>query len=431
MLDREVLKYSLDSLSKAGAEKAQCVLRRSKKYELNVEGDSISLLRTVFDTSLNLMGIKDCRKGTIVLNKIDKESVDSGVNTVIELCDTSQPDEAYDISPYQESKEFSTGDSEPDLDKMYDFLKKFKEMASKAYPKANTFQIILTFEAVEKYFANSNGVDFKESKGIYEFSCVFAARDGEKTSSFNYTDFSLKKLEKDLLDCGTIAILLKQSEEQLNTSSIEGKFIGDVVITPDCLNSIIMYYLDTYLSDRALISGTSILKDKLNEQVANSNLTLYSNPVSKEISDGYFVTADGFEAENVTIINKGVLNSFLLTNYGAKKTGLERAKNDARGHIIEAGDKSLDEIIKGIDRGILLTRYSGGNPSSNGDFSGVAKNSYYIEAGEIKYPISETMISGNLYDLFMNIKDISMERIDFGGAILPWLCSSGVTISGK
>jgi PmbA protein len=431
MLDREILKYSLDSLLKVGAEKSQCVLRKSKKYELNIEGENISLLRTVFDTSLSLTGIKDNRKGTTSLNKVDQQSIDEGVNAVMELCETSQPDEAYDIAPIQEAQEFFKGDSEPDLDKMYDFLKKFKEMADKAYPRANTFQVILTFEYVERYFVNSNGADFKESKGSYEFSCVFAAREGEKTSSFNYTDFSLRKLEKDLLDCGTIAILLKQSEEQLDTKSLEGKFVGDVVITPDCLSSIIAFYLDTYLSDRAIISGTSSLKDKLNEQVANSKLTLHSNPASEEITAGYFVTADGFKAENVTLIEKGILNSFLLTLYGAKKTGLERAKNNAGGHIIEAGDKSFEEIVKRVDRGILLTRYSGGNPSSNGDFSGVAKNSYYIENGEIKYPISETMISGNLYDLLMNIKDISRERIDFGSAILPWLCSSGVTISGK
>ena len=88
-------------------------------------------------------------------------------------------------------------------------------------------------------------------------------------------------------------------------------------------------------------------------------------------------------------------------------------------------------MIKSVERGILLARFSGGYPSDNGDFSGVAKNSYLIENGEIKYPISESMISGNFAEMLKNIKAISKERIDYGFSILPWIQVSGITISGK
>ena len=78
---------------------------------------------------------------------------------------------------------------------------------------------------------------------------------------------------------------------------------------------------------------------------------------------------------------------------------------------------------------ILLCRFSGGYPSDAGDFSGVAKNSYYIEKGKIKFPIIETMISGNIAQMFMNINNISKETVDFGDSILPWISFDGVTIS--
>ena len=86
-------------------------------------------------------------------------------------------------------------------------------------------------------------------------------------------------------------------------------------------------------------------------------------------------------------------------------------------------------MIKDIDKGIILCRFSGGSPSDNGDFSGVAKNSFYIENGEIKFPITETMISGNIAEMFMNIIDISNDNIDFGYNILPWISFDGITIS--
>jgi len=125
------------------------------------------------------------------------------------------------------------------------------------------------------------------------------------------------------------------------------------------------------------------------------------------------------------------LKSYLLSQYGAKKTGNERAANYGGAFIVESGERSYDEIVKNIDRGILFSRFSGGMAAPNGDLSGIAKNSYYIENGEVKYPLSETMIMGNLYDIFKNVKMISKERINSGNAIMPWVLSTGVTISGK
>ena len=88
-------------------------------------------------------------------------------------------------------------------------------------------------------------------------------------------------------------------------------------------------------------------------------------------------------------------------------------------------------MVRDVRRGLLVARFSGGSPSDNGDFSGVAKNSYLIEDGRIVRPVGETMIAGNVASLFSSIRAISKESVDYGSAILPWLLSSGVTISGK
>lgn len=431
MLDREIVNYCLDSLKKFGADKAQCVLYKNKKYEMNSESGAISLLRTTLDTTLGLTVIKDNRKGTISINKTDEEAIAEAVKNVFELSLNSDADQAYDIAPYQMSKEFSTGDSEPDMDKMYTLLKGYIVAVKETYPAINLMDTIMSFDSSVKYLVNSNGVDFKESKGIYNFSCMFAAKEGEKGSSFNYSGSSMLKLEKELMDYGSVNTLLKQSVEQLDTKALEGKFQGDIIITPDCLSDLVSTYVGIFLSDGSLISGTSLLKDKLNEKVASEMLSLYSKPVSEEISDGYHVTSEGFEAENIAIIEKGILKTFMLSQYGAKKTNRERAKNTGQCYVIDPGSESFEELVKGIEKGILLARFSGGQPSSNGDFSGVAKNSYYIENGEIKYPISETMISGNLYEAFNNIKGISKERVATGSTVLPYVCFTGATISGK
>lgn len=431
MINRELANYCINSLQKSGMDKSEFYLSTSKKYELNTAGDELTLFRTTFDTKLNLTAIKDDKKGAVSLNKTDEGALKEAVNNVVEISNNSKADTANDISSFQPAKSFTCGVTEPDIDKMYVRLKNFLTEAKDLYPNINIIESYLDFTHRVDYYANSNGVELSSSKGNYNFMVEFAARDGEKTSSFNYTGFSTKDMEKELLESSSINLLMKQSIEQLDTKPLSGKFTGDIVITPDCLLDIIRMYLRVYLRDTVLISGTSALKDKINQQVASKKFTLHSNPVSDEIADGYFITPDGFEAKNMTIIDKGILKTFMLSLYGANKTSKDRALNDGEAYIVEPGEKSFDEIIKSIKRGVVVARFSGGQPGKNGDFSGVAKNSYYVEDGEIKYPVSETMISGNLYDMFNNITDISRERINFGYAIFPWIAASGITISGK
>jgi PmbA protein len=121
----------------------------------------------------------------------------------------------------------------------------------------------------------------------------------------------------------------------------------------------------------------------------------------------------------------------LLSKYVANKTGNERAKNTSFSMIIEGGETPLDEMIKGIDKGVIIGRFSGGSPSANGEFSGVAKNGFMIENGKIVSALSETMISGNLATMLNNLVGISKETLVDGSVVAPYMAFDGITISGK
>ena len=99
--------------------------------------------------------------------------------------------------------------------------------------------------------------------------------------------------------------------------------------------------------------------------------------------------------------------------------------------IVCPGEQSVEDIIASIDKGILVGRFSGGQPSTNGDFSGVAKNSFLIENGKITDAVSETMISGNLADMLKNVVAISRETVADGYSVLPYGAFGGITVSGK
>jgi PmbA protein len=271
-------------------------------------------------------------------------------------------------------------------------------------------------------------VAFDETGGSYSFSAMFTSKEGGDTSSFNSAGFSSLDIDKPLHEGGSIKRLLKESAEHVRTKPVPKKFTGDIIVTPDCIMDFIGFFLGN-ISDYRLIAGTSLLRESIGKAITNGLLTLHSTPLSDDLSGGYFVTGDGYEAANATIIEQGILKTFLLSLYGANKTGLKRGPNSGGSLIIDSGKTALNDIVKSVKQGVLLSRFSGGSPSDNGDFSGVAKNSFYIEDGEIQYPISETMVSGNIADMFHNIKDISEDNVNFGDEIFPWIHFGGITVS--
>jgi PmbA protein len=426
----DIAAYCIEAMQKAGIRKAQCTLRDQREDELNVDGGEISLLRTTHDTLVSLLGIMDDRKGTATINKTDRKSIDHAVEGLVELARSSRPDPANEIAGKQPAGVFSNGPLEPDLGLMYDRTREFLARTVVTYPTLILEQVILDFVTRKKVFLNSNGVQFESSQGYYSFSQMFTSREGSEASSFNYTGFSSLDLDRKLHEYASIDTLMRQSTEQVRPLDFTGKFQGDIIITPDCLNDFISF-ITGYLSDYSLISGTSIFKESLGREIADPRLTLRSMPVSQENADGYFFTADGFAAENSTVIEKGVLKTFLLSLYGSLKTGLPKAVNMGGAWMVDAGESSFEEMVRGVDRGILMCRFSGGDPSDNGDFSGVAKNSYGIEGGRVTHPIRETMISGNLANALRDIRGISRERVNFGSDVLPWVTLGGITISGK
>ncbi|MEA2104893.1 MAG: TldD/PmbA family protein [Candidatus Cloacimonadota bacterium] len=429
MNNKEIIRYAQASLLKAGAQKTKCNLIKKEKQEFNVAAGEISLFRTTFDTNLYLTALVDDKKGTVTLNNLDMENIDISAKQAVEMAISSKADKANEIAEQQPANEFVKEPTKPDLDKMYDRLVEFMAFAKEKHPKTIIEEINFDFTTSDSYLINSNGVDYFTKKGIYTFVVMFTSKEGKKTSSFNYVAHVTKELDKPFSKCGNIDKLLRESGEQLETKSIPENFVGDMIITPECLDEFVSY-ITGYLADYPLITKTSVFKDKLGKQIAKECFNLHSKPISDEIATSYYVTGDGYEAKDSTVIENGILKTFLLGLYGAKKTGEKRAVGSGCWEI-DKGDKTLEEIIKSTKKGIILNRFSGGSPSDNGDFSGIAKNSYYVENGKIQFPISETMINGNLIEMMMNIEEISKERVNSGYNNYPWIKFNGLAISGK
>lgn len=427
----EITAATLAALQKNGAEKAACSARFTETHEFNVDGGEFSLFRTLFDNSLSMTAICDKKKGSVSINRFDSEAIENAARDCAAIAASGEPDEAWDFAEGEAHAPTADGAVDVDTDRFFDRTRELMEDIRARHPKILMEQMIVTHKKVHSVYRNSKGVSFDTTEGYYAIDLMFSAHEGEKSSSFFGTGVVTDSLDTHFIELGSIEQDLSDVEKQLDTKPLTGKFTGTAVFPAGSLGSILYSVIGNFASDTTLLDGTSPWKDKLGTAVADASLTVSVNPSDPRIVCGDTYTADGFVAEDYDLIRDGVLNSFMLSLYVSNKTGFARAKNSSGSLIVQPGDKPLSEIIAGIERGIVVGRFSGGDPGTGGDFSGVAKNSFLIENGKITCALSETMISGNIGDLLKNIRAISKETVCDGSTVLPAIAFDGVTVAGQ
>jgi PmbA protein len=285
------------------------------------------------------------------------------------------------------------------------------------------------FNQSDAAFANSRGLRQASRRGAYAFGLMFSARDGAKTTSMNYTGSQASAPFPDLLATGSLRRLLDEAVLSLAPRPAPEKFTGDLIFTPDSVETLIGP-LAGALSGASLFAGTSPYKDRQGEAIASPCFSLLNRPRGENFPGGADFDSWGVPTQDLDVVSNGVLSEFLIDYFMAKKLGRPQTEG-ARNFVVPAGDTPLAQIVAGVKRGILLSRFSGGDPNSALDFSGIAKNSFYIEDGEIKYALSETMVSGNFQDLLRQITAVSREQVDFGGCRYPYIATTGALISPK
>ena len=432
MYDIKEVSQKLDALLKEkGVQVYEHCVSESEKRELNTEKADFNLFRTIFDNGVSVTVILDGKKGVASGNDLSDEGLEKAVSDAILGAESSIVDEANVIAEREEPETFQSGCWEADMPRFYDCLKAMTDTMAKDYPKVNLMTLIGDHTRYHVYYVNSNGTRFENRSGLYEAGIEMSGSDGEKNTGLDYTGFCTKDLDTPLIEQGSVKQHLEATEKSLNSVPLPGKFEGTVIFTPDCLGEFVYMLASNYIMGGVIMNGTSQWLGRLGQQVASEKITVSLKAQDDRIAKLEPFTGDGYKAENVTVIEKGVLNCFLLNLYAAKKTGKPVVKNTSFAMVIENGDTPLKDMIASVDRGLIVGGFSGGEPGANGEFSGVAKNSFYVENGKIVGAVTETMINGNLEQVFKNVIAVSKEQVCDGSSVLPWLACGGIVISGK
>ena len=412
-------------------EKYGFFLNQSEKQELNIENGGFKLLRTVFNNTTSVKVFSGTKMGSAGGNDMTDEGLQKLAEEAKAAAESASDDPCHDIAPNQGKELFHRGIYEPDMEEFIERIREFLDTAAKEYPEVRIMSGIGSFDRWHWISRNTNGTEFEGLGGQYHFSVEISASDGERTTGLDYTGISMKTLDQPLIEMGDLRRHMEDIRRSIHPETLEGKFEGTLILTPGCASEFIFMTLHNYIGESVVINGTSQWLDKVGEQVADEKLTVSLNPNDERIVAGECGTSSGFRSEEVTLIEKGVLKTHWLSLYGANKTGRPVVKNTGMDLVVAPGDKTLEELIASVDKGLIIGYYSGGTPGTNGEFSGVAKNSFLIENGKIKGAVTETMVNGNLGEAFRKIRGISKELLCDGGSVIPYIAVDGIVISGK
>lgn len=413
-----------------GADAAQAVTREGTAFEVNFDAKRLTLLRSRIIDAATLTVFRGGGKGSATLTGRDPVAVDSAVREAGAAAAASPPDPANAIADDASSAPVTEmGDNAADREAMTSVVLEHIEAMHREYPLVHTREALYEFTDVTCWFANSADVTRGERRGIYRAAALFnARRDGQSTSMAHHGGASFAPVAR-LMDLGEFPRIFADASRSFDPRPVPEKFVGDIILTPEAVWQVLLGPLSNAINGYALLAGTSPYRDRIGQTIAAPCLSLRNLPTSPDFPYGATFDDYGVTTTALDVLRDGVLCDFLVDHYISRKLGIPRTAG-AWAFRVPAGTESLAELIRATPHGIILTRFSGGQPSANLDFSGVAKNAFYVRDGKIGHPLKETMISGNLQEILHRIRGLSRETVNFGGADYPAIVASGVTISG-
>src|SRR3989442_15060698 len=429
---------------KRGATAAEVILRQRTEFSVAVRLGEVEKLKQSTDQGVGIRVLIDGRQASVSGSDLGQEAITSLIGEAVELARLTSPDDTAGLPDPQE-----LAVTIPDLDIYDEAIEKLTpeeqiEMALRAERAAQEYsEQIINFDGggfdsghVPVILANSIGFTGRYRATSCSLASVpVAAEDGRMQRDYWY-DVRRKLSEMDSPeDIGVMAAkrtLRKLGAKSVPTQSVPVVF--EPTVTRDLLGDIF-----GAVSGESIFRKASFLVGQLGEKVASQRLTVIDDGTMPSGLGSRPFDGEGLPTRRTIVIRNGVLESYLLNTYTARKLGLRSTGNAGRGltgaPVVEAGNLYIEpgphspgEIIKSVSRGFLVTELLGfGVNIVTGDYSRSASGTW-IENGELTFSVLGVTITGNLKEMLNSIEMIGND-LDFRGNVAaPTLLIGRMTI---
>ncbi|MEA1980604.1 MAG: TldD/PmbA family protein [candidate division Zixibacteria bacterium] len=432
----ELAHWVVNTAKTAGVAEAAVNIGNSRAVEIEYRDGQLDKVKESTQNSLNIDIYVDNKFSGHSTNDLRRESLSRFVNDAVAMTKYLTEDEFRklpDPKYYKGIKDIDLDLFDGEYDKiMADQRVKYASDLQKAVSSKSDKIITSTAgyydNDSESIKVHSNG--FEGIRRTTSFSVGVEAtvedKNGGRPSDWNY---ATTRYLKDMPDSESLAKgVVEKALAKIGQTKIESGTYDMIVFNRAAGKPI--YSLYGPMTGRALQQKQSFLDGKIGEKIASDKFTIVDNPFIERGLGSRHYNGEGMVAKKRTLIEKGVLKEFLVDCYYARKLGVEPTGGSTSNLVFEYGDKSLEQMIKNIKKGILVNSFIGGNSNNTtGDFSwGLA--GMLIENGKIVKPINEMNISGNLIELWSNLVDVGNDPYEYSSLRRPSLHFKDVQFSG-
>ncbi|MCF8152483.1 MAG: metalloprotease PmbA [Sulfuritalea sp.] len=294
-----------------------------------------------------------------------------------------------------------------------------------------------TVNVHEAQFVHANSLGFIGGypTSRHSISCAVVARKDD-TMGRDYW-YSVARDAGDLLDVEQVGrIAAQRTVRRLNARQLDTMQVPVLFEAP--IASSLLGHFAGAVSGGSLYRKSSFLLDQLDQPVFAPHINIEDIPdIRKGLASSPF-DDEGVRVQTRRIIENGVLRGYFLGSYSARKLGLRTTGNAGGNHNLilrasgtRSGELDFAGLLRQMDRGLLVTELLGqGVNQVTGDYSRGAAG-FWVEQGEIRYPVQEITIAGNLKDMYRNIVAAGNDMLVQGSRQCGSILVDGMTVAGR
>ncbi len=329
-------------------------------------------------------------------------------------------------------------DAEPSPETLIDWARRAEDAARAVPGVTNSEGAQSGWSRSRVAMAASNG--FARAYGVAHVSISASVLAGEGTGMERDYDYTAAVHAEDLLSPEAVGRSAgEKAVARLQPRKVRSAQLP-VIYDPRASRSL-LGHLSSAINGASVARGTTFLKDKLGQRLFPENITVVDDALRRRGLRSKPFDAEGVATRRREIVKNGVLTGWILDLRSARQLGLETTGNASRGTssppspsatnlYLEPGRLSPAQLMADIKAGLYITELIGfGINGVTGDYSRGAAG-FWIENGQLAYPVSEVTVAGNLLDMFAHVAaadDLAMRY----GTDAPTLRVDGMTLAGQ
>lgn len=446
-MDKDLIKNIIAKLTKMGCQESDVFFSKTTNMSCSSRLGKVENTESSSISEIGIRAILNKKQSIVSTTNLDKKNIEELIHKVFQMVKVVPENKYCGLAEPEDVMKFKKSDA--DLLKLNDpktpTITTIKSNVLELEESALSNKLIKNSEGAEishthnsYYLLGSNGLEIEMEKTHSDY--IIAVLASSNNSMEREYDYKSKVFFTDLGNFSEIGKEVSRNAiKKLNSRKI--KTCKSDVIFDSKVSASLLRNLFTACNSPSIVKGISFLKDKINKEVFKKDIYIIDDPLMPKKLRSRTLDCEGIKSKKQHLINEGELKFFFNSLSSARQLEQKLSGHASRSVssipsvsfsnlYLENGKSTKQDMISSLKKGLLITELMGSSINySTGDYSRGASG-YWIENGEIAYPVSEITIAGNLKDIFKSI--IPANDLEFNyGVNAPSCYVENLTLGGK